>query len=190
MKIKIKSLEELKSLENYESEDKYALTFRLKNHNFIYIIKDYIGKTFECYVDEERKEEIDGNNFFIEKSTGRRFISDLVKEVIYDSIEEKAQKIKKSPYKEVLSMPIDMNKVTFKSTIHFFNKEIENIKNNTVRKVDWTDERFDLLQLFKDGEIKSLKIEIVLADNNCCYFERYIKDVTFWEDLVIITWYI
>lgn len=88
--------------------------------------------------------------------------------------------------------------VTFKSTNEFYQKEKSGYKNNTVRKVDWNDERFKLLKEYSEYKhpIAYLQIKNVdevgkqigrSQDDSFCVL---IKDVTFWEDLCIITWYL
>ena len=65
-------------------------------------------------------------------------------------------------------------------------KEYTGQKNNTVRRVDMDDIRF---QALKNINIKNnnhiIKIINTKTEEN---FERQIKDVTFWEGLCIITW--
>lgn len=78
----------------------------------------------------------------------------------------------------------------FKSYSHIFEKERANIKNNTVRKIDLNDDRFlDLIawavEGFNDDEIQ---IIIQRGDNEKDFFIREIRDITIYNDLMIITW--
>ncbi len=79
-----------------------------------------------------------------------------------------------------------MGKIRFKSTPENYQKELIGLKNNTVRKADDKDARFCTLKGFISGAT-FLEIEIEKTTTGE-YFTRTIKDVTFWEDLVIITW--
>jgi len=76
--------------------------------------------------------------------------------------------------------------ILFKSTLRNWVREEYDKKNNTVRKVDWNDKRFVLLKLmtfeFQYGEV------IIECVETKKLFFRIIQDITFWEDLVIITW--
>jgi hypothetical protein len=79
----------------------------------------------------------------------------------------------------------------FKSFGHIFEKERDDIKNNTVRRIDLNDERFqDLVawsvEGWNDGE---LQIIIEKNDNPEDYFIRDIRDITIWNDLMVITWH-
>ena len=78
---------------------------------------------------------------------------------------------------------------SFKSHPDFFWKERDGVKNNTVRKVELDDERFRMLIAwseigFNDGDIW---IEIVNTKNSDSFI-REIRDITVWDDLMIITW--
>lgn len=68
-----------------------------------------------------------------------------------------------------------------------FRKEQEGLKNNTVRKVDKKDERFKLLKQHSNGKMMHLYIFIINSETGEI-FKRWIKDVTFWGNLCIITW--
>lgn len=80
--------------------------------------------------------------------------------------------------------------VEFKSDPIYYHKEKTYRKNNTIRKYFDNDERFEIL---KEASKKDLRgtaeyaIRIVNATNGE-YFERFIKDVSFYKDLYIITW--
>jgi hypothetical protein len=77
----------------------------------------------------------------------------------------------------------------FKSIDSIYHKEKCGLKPNTVRKIDLNDERF--LELISKGyngfNENELIIEIVNADTGEC-FERFIEDITIWENLMIISW--
>lgn len=79
-----------------------------------------------------------------------------------------------------------MEQVTFKSNVEYFLKEEDNRKPNTVRVIDMSDKRFQLLHDFSIGEI-ALKITII-NEELCASFTRIVKDVSFWEGLAIISW--
>lgn len=79
----------------------------------------------------------------------------------------------------------------FRSDENFFFKEKNGIKNNTVRFRE-NDKRFELLDKFHKDEIKELDIKIVLATSKLIFarsFVRKVKDVSIYENLYIITWY-
>lgn len=88
--------------------------------------------------------------------------------------------------------------VEFKSTNDFYFKEKSGLKNNTVRKVDLADERFQVLKKFSEYafpiayiQIKNINEDGKQTGNSFNdAFCRLIKDVTFYENLVIVTWYI
>lgn len=80
-----------------------------------------------------------------------------------------------------------MEEVKFKSDDYSYWKERHNIKSNTVRKVDKEDERFKALEKFESGENENLNIVIEHSGTGET-FTREIFDVSFWEDLCIITW--
>ena len=78
----------------------------------------------------------------------------------------------------------------FKSSRKYYDKEFQDIKNNTVREINLDDERFlDLIAWMKIGWKKG---EIKIRINDALYpednFERDIQDISIWEDLMIITW--
>lgn len=85
---------------------------------------------------------------------------------------------------------MSLNIYKFKSKQIFYEKERENLKNNTVRKIDLNDFRF--LELiywnhagYNEGDIQ---IEIVNADSENESFIRNIQDISIFDDLMIITW--
>lgn len=73
--------------------------------------------------------------------------------------------------------------VAFKSYPHFFEKECDGRKQNTVRYLDHSDERFQLL-LSGEAEI----VYIINSEDPTQEFFREISDVSFYEDIVIISW--
>lgn len=79
----------------------------------------------------------------------------------------------------------------FKSAQPFFDKERFGVKNNTVRKIDLGDDRFVSLIAyavsgFNDGDIQ---IEITSVEDPSLSFIRDIRDISFWENMIIITWH-
>ena len=82
------------------------------------------------------------------------------------------------------------NKFNFKSNYYNYKKEESDIKNNTIREIDLDDERFTGLiywmeKGFNDGDVT---IHIQESDNYKVFFERNIRDITIWNNLMIITW--
>ena len=78
----------------------------------------------------------------------------------------------------------------FKTMDKIFWKERDGVKNNTVRQIDWEEDRHTQLIAWSeigwnDGDIQ---IKIVNADTGES-FVRDICDVTLWCDLMIITWH-
>ena len=85
-------------------------------------------------------------------------------------------------------MYIDNNIFEFKSSEEYFWRERDDIKNNTVRRIDLNDDRFlDLIAWnqvgFNDGDIK---IKIICGDEKII---RDIRDICIWDDVMIITWH-
>lgn len=77
----------------------------------------------------------------------------------------------------------------FKSTGENFKKEYSDVKNNTVRKVDMSKEKFKNLKKLADNNwYYNEWIRIAWADNSEVFFDRKIRDITFWDDICIITW--
>ena len=77
-----------------------------------------------------------------------------------------------------------MEEISFKSNRENFIKELHGIKCNTLRRINPDDERY-----FKVSEMIKTKnygiIEITCGDS--C-FKRKIKDVTYWDGYLIISW--
>ena len=76
--------------------------------------------------------------------------------------------------------------IRFKSTPENWKKEEAGFKRNTVRTIDIQDKRFKRLSRWKPYHI-DLFIEIKNTETKE-EFQRLISDVTFWENLVIISW--
>lgn len=83
--------------------------------------------------------------------------------------------------------------LTFKSKHEIFIKEKIGKKPNTVRYVDMNDPRFKILKFCHDrGGIgrKGNRPKIAIEDEETGeIFTEYIQDITFYNDLVIISWY-
>ena len=89
-------------------------------------------------------------------------------------------------------MKLDLmnQRVEFKSTPNNYHREVSDIKNNTVRQIDWEDERFHILALMDIR--KRYGVIRVRCTEDCqgqeVAFQRRIKDVCIWKNLMIITW--
>jgi hypothetical protein len=86
-------------------------------------------------------------------------------------------------------MKIENNKIIFLSEPDNYYKEFLNLKNNSVRR--FADEELKLFLKFKNKLNFDSKIKIVCKDKYQRYdifFERYITDITKFEDLYIISW--
>ena len=77
--------------------------------------------------------------------------------------------------------------VKFKSEPGMWFKENRGWKPNTLRKVEVEDERFILLKKFNKLLINNLDIKIINSNTGEA-FVRQVKDVTFWDNYVIISW--
>ena len=78
----------------------------------------------------------------------------------------------------------------FKSYSHIFEKERDDVKNNTVREVDLNDDRFTQLIAWSeigwnDGELQII-IQRGYDDKDYCI--RDIRDITIYNGLMVITW--
>ena len=83
--------------------------------------------------------------------------------------------------------------VSFVSNETNYVKEECGLKPNTVRKIDLTDDRFKNLVywniLGKNGKYENKYIQIhKFVKPSKENFMRKIKDISFWENLVIISW--
>jgi len=80
-------------------------------------------------------------------------------------------------------------KFKFKSLPHLFVKEQSDIKNNTVREIDLNDERFISLIKVMDNFVEvEHQIEISCTGVKNKSFERDIRDISVYKNLMIITW--
>lgn len=77
-------------------------------------------------------------------------------------------------------------KVIFKSEYQNFINEESGLKSNTIREVDWSDERFWMLREMLTKQVYGI-IKIKLP-NTLQSFERQITNITFWKNFVIISW--
>lgn len=77
--------------------------------------------------------------------------------------------------------------VEFKSAGENYLKEKTGIKNNTWREVDEDDERFAILREWARTKQYG-NIRIRFASDLKQFFERPVRDVTFFKTGVIITW--
>lgn len=78
----------------------------------------------------------------------------------------------------------------FKSKEEYYWREEADVKNNTVREIDLSDNRFLelicwMVRGWNDGDIK---IVIQKAEQPSCFFVRNIRDITVYKNLMIITW--
>ena len=78
----------------------------------------------------------------------------------------------------------------FMSREPFYTKERAGVKNNTTREIDLNDDRFlelitSMMNGFDDGD---LKIEIIRAPHKDDSFTRDIRDISVYNNLIIITW--
>ena len=78
--------------------------------------------------------------------------------------------------------------VTFRSIDSIFKKARSGLKPNTYRVVDWRDEKFMILARMALGYLPMGYIKIENADYKGINFTRKIKDITFFEDLCIVSW--
>lgn len=78
--------------------------------------------------------------------------------------------------------------LSFISAEPHFTAEKLGLKNNTIREVDLTDERFrKLVIMYEMGEYG----KITIHDGgfiDAKWFTRQIQHISFWKNLVIITW--
>ena len=86
-------------------------------------------------------------------------------------------------------MEIEGNTIIFKSTPENYYKEFHGFKPNTVRRITETKERARF-HYFKRNLTPDSKIRITSTclANKQFFFERYITDITKFEDLYIISW--
>ncbi len=78
--------------------------------------------------------------------------------------------------------------VTFKTIDSIFQKERSGVKPNTSRIVDWKDPRFRSLACMVLGYQPMGYVRIENAEHKGIDFTRKIKDITFFDDLCVISW--
>lgn len=86
-----------------------------------------------------------------------------------------------------------MTIIKFKSTPENYKKEYYGLKNNTARFIESDDGRLKILHLFKNNELDDHLIILIENTKTGNYFDRIVKDVTFYKhldapELTIITW--
>lgn len=77
--------------------------------------------------------------------------------------------------------------IEFKTFPEIWIKEESGLKPNTLRIYNKQDKRFKILSEFAKGNLKELDIKIINGENSKSFI-RSVKDVTFWDDYVIISW--
>jgi len=78
--------------------------------------------------------------------------------------------------------------IFFKTKSPFFEKERDDLKCNTVRKVFCdNDSRYDTIMAFIQGEITDLDIKIKNPKTKE-EFKRKVTDITYWDEHFIISW--
>lgn len=80
-----------------------------------------------------------------------------------------------------------MRTIQFKSIPEYYRREKLGIKNNTVRKIDKDDIRFEILEEFELQVINNLEIEIINTDTQE-KFTREVTDVCAFDGYYIISW--
>ena len=83
---------------------------------------------------------------------------------------------------------MELETVTFRTIDSIFQKERSGVKPNTTRVVDWKDERFRALACMALGYQPMGYVKIKNAEYKGINFTRKIKDITFFEDIVVISW--
>ena len=85
-------------------------------------------------------------------------------------------------------MTLDIFK--FKTDSRYFEKERDGIKNNTVREIDLNDSRFiKLITYHQIGWNKDdIFIELYCEDVHPFRIVRSIRDISIWNNLMVITW--
>jgi len=77
--------------------------------------------------------------------------------------------------------------VTFKSEKKYFDVEKTDVKNNTIRVIDANDSRFTLIKQYYNHFLRKLDIDILCVETQE-KFRRHIRNVSYFQDLVILTW--
>lgn len=83
---------------------------------------------------------------------------------------------------------IKLKSVTFKSRSPFFEHEISDMKNNTVRRVTRDDPRYKTIKAWADGKEKLGFIGIQHTESDK-KFIRLLCNVVEFEDLFILSWF-
>ena len=77
----------------------------------------------------------------------------------------------------------------FNSIEPFFSKEKQGLKNNTIRKIDLNDSRFQRLIHYNWIGYNQGELKIRIGNKETYeYFIRDIQDISYFEDWIIITW--
>lgn len=76
--------------------------------------------------------------------------------------------------------------IEFKSIPEYYLKESTDQKNNTIRRIDYSDERFQSLLEFSEAGVYP-RIKIVNKETGECFIRR-LQDITWWDEYVILTW--
>lgn len=76
-------------------------------------------------------------------------------------------------------------RIEFKSSPEYYNKEKAGVKPNTVRNIDINDRRFQLL-IWQMIEKKYGKITLKTIHGH--EFTRQIQDISVWGNIMIISW--
>ncbi len=86
-------------------------------------------------------------------------------------------------------MKIEENTIIFKSTPENYFNEFHGFKCNTVRRMANVDELIAFLDFKRQMNVGSkVRITTEFYSGDIASFERYITDITKFEDLFIISW--
>ena len=78
--------------------------------------------------------------------------------------------------------------VHFKSSPIYFEKERSGLKSNTIREINLSEDKFqDLILMYNFGIYGYIQIRETKEDKPEM-FDRKIKDITIWNNLMIISW--
>lgn len=80
-----------------------------------------------------------------------------------------------------------MKTLRFKSNPANWRKEFLGLKCNTVRNVESNDPRKEILDEYLDRQTQMIAVEITNTGTQEV-FRRIVTDVTFWENVYIISW--
>ena len=79
--------------------------------------------------------------------------------------------------------------ISFISAEPYYTAEKLGYKNNTVREIDFTDDRFrKLAMMYETGEYGKIEIQNTKFAVGNDSFTRQIQHIAFWKNLAIITW--